>query len=277
MLNSRGGVYWPRVPQFGHGSRTARPRVGLLRVAALAGCELLRELVGAEPLVARRALDQRVGERADVAGRDPHLARQDHRRVQADDVLAAGDHGAPPLPLDVVLELHAQRAVVPGRARTAVDLARGEDESAALGERDDGLDRGRGRLAGHWSDSWMGGARGVPPGLPNGHPRLPPTPPSPNLGSAPGPLPSHHRSRARNAFPLVPCRAREPGYGRGTLNPGPPRLVAGWRVRRNRRYRATSIARRSARPAGRAARPHAVSPGTRRSPGPGRDAGGGRT
>ena len=35
--------------------------------------------------------------------------RQDHRRVQADHVVARGDHGAPPLPLDVLLELDTQR------------------------------------------------------------------------------------------------------------------------------------------------------------------------
>jgi hypothetical protein len=110
---------------------------------------LLGQLVGAEPLVAALALDQRVVERVDVPGGHPHLAGQDHRAVQADHVLTAGHHAAPPLPLDVLLQLDAQRAVVPRGAGSAVDLTGGEDEAATLGERDDGLDLGRGGLAGH--------------------------------------------------------------------------------------------------------------------------------
>src|SRR3712207_7041087 len=47
---------------------------------------------------------QRVVEHTDVTRRDPHLAGQDHRAVEADDVVAAGDHRLPPLPLDVLLE-----------------------------------------------------------------------------------------------------------------------------------------------------------------------------
>ena len=61
----------------------------VLRRPALALLELLLEVVGAEALVAVLALDQRVGEDADVAGGHPDLARQDHRGVQADDVVAA--------------------------------------------------------------------------------------------------------------------------------------------------------------------------------------------
>lgn len=85
----------------------------------------LDEVVGAVALVGDQRLDQRVVEDLDMAGRHPHLAGQDDRRIQADDVLAAGDHRAPPLPLDVLLELHAQRAVVPGRAGATVDLPEG--------------------------------------------------------------------------------------------------------------------------------------------------------
>ena len=94
-------------------------------------------------------------------GRDPHLARQDHRAVEADDVLAAGDHRLPPLPLDVLLELHAERAVVPRRAGAAVDLAGGEDEPPALAQRDDGVDLGGRGVAGH-------GRHSTTVGLPEG-------------------------------------------------------------------------------------------------------------
>ena len=51
---------------------------------------------------------------------------------------------SPPDPLDIALELDPQRAVVPARTDTAVDLARLEDEPAALAERDEGVHRDHG-------------------------------------------------------------------------------------------------------------------------------------
>src|SRR3954454_22829069 len=66
--------------------------------------------------------------------------------------------GLPPLPFDVVLQLHTKRAVVPGRAQTAVDLAAGKDETSSLAEVDDRVDR-YGRSGGHESPSgWRSAA-----------------------------------------------------------------------------------------------------------------------
>jgi len=48
-------------------------------------------------------------------------------------------HVPPPVALDVVLQLNAERAVVPEAADAAVNLAGLEDEAAALAERDEGL------------------------------------------------------------------------------------------------------------------------------------------
>ena len=138
MLKSRGSVHAPFVPQFGQ-AMSARPFSG---GPALALLELLLEVVGPEALVAALALGQRVGEDADVAGGHPDLARQDHRGVQADDVVAALDDGAPPLLLDVLLELDAQRPVVPGGAGAAVDLTGREDEAPSLAEVDDLVEAG---------------------------------------------------------------------------------------------------------------------------------------
>ena len=112
----------------------------------------LLEVVGAEALVARGALGERVGERRDVAGGLPDLAGQDHAGVEPDDVVAALDDRLPPLALDVVLQLDAERAVVPGGPQAAVDLAAGEHQSAPLGEADDGVHAvcglGHGRVSG---------------------------------------------------------------------------------------------------------------------------------
>jgi len=82
-------------------------------VAVLLRVRLL-QVVGPEPLVAGLALRQRVDERVEVAGRGPDLRGEDDRRVQADDVLPLLDHGAPPLPAYVLLQLDAEWAVVPG-------------------------------------------------------------------------------------------------------------------------------------------------------------------
>ena len=131
--------------RLGPGAAGAAVRAGdvgqpVLRQPALLLGELLLQVVGAEPPVADGALDQRVDERRDVAGGHPHLAGQDDRGIQADDVVAGADHRVPPLPLDVVLEFDAERAVVPRRPGAAVDLAAGVDEPPSLGEGDNGVD-----------------------------------------------------------------------------------------------------------------------------------------
>ena len=94
--------------------------------------------------MARRALDERVAEAADVAGRHPDLGVHEDAGVEADDVVALLDHRPPPGPLDVVLQLDAERAVVPDGVDPAVDLAAREDEAAPLRERHDRVELGDG-------------------------------------------------------------------------------------------------------------------------------------
>src|SRR5207302_7195250 len=117
----------------------------------LAAALRVLELVGTEAELARAAVDERVGEALDVAGRLPDAGVQDHGRVERDDVVALEDHRLEPARFDVVLEQDAVVAVVVGRAEAAVDLRAREDEAAPAGQRDDlvhgdGLRRhGRGR------------------------------------------------------------------------------------------------------------------------------------
>ncbi len=110
-----------------------------------AGGALVRVVELVEPVagVAVPAVDQRVGERGDVARRLPDLRRLDHRRVETDDVVTRSHHGMPPLLLDVAEQLDAERSVVVRRAEAAVDLRRLEDEAALLGEVDDGVEVSR--------------------------------------------------------------------------------------------------------------------------------------
>ncbi|CAB4746389.1 unannotated protein [freshwater metagenome] len=68
----------------------------------------------------------------DVARCLPNLRRQDDRRIKAHDVIAAANHVLPPLPANIVLELHAIGAVIPGRPRATVNLGGLEDEPTPL-------------------------------------------------------------------------------------------------------------------------------------------------
>ena len=102
--------------------------------------ELLPQVVLAEPLVARLALGQRVDERVEVAGGLPHVGGEDDRGVQTDDVVAGLHHRPPPLPADVLLQLDAERPVVPGGTAAAVDLGGREDDASALAEADEVVD-----------------------------------------------------------------------------------------------------------------------------------------
>ena len=84
-------------------------------------------------------LDERVGERGHVARRLPDPRRHEDGGVEADDVVAALDHGPPPCLFDVALEEDAEGPVVPGGPEPPVDLARREHEPPALGQVDDGV------------------------------------------------------------------------------------------------------------------------------------------
>src|SRR5579875_1241884 len=123
----------------------AAVRAGQAREAAFWGVTVLRlvvigQVVGAEPVVAGRALGQRVRELGDVPARLPDLPGENHAGVEAHDVVALGHHRAPPQALDVVLQLHAERPVVPGGPQAAVDLAGRVDEPPPLAEADDGVE-----------------------------------------------------------------------------------------------------------------------------------------
>src|SRR5882757_6012674 len=97
-------------------------------------------MVRPETLVAGRAFGQRIDERVEVTGGCPDLLGENDRGVDADNIVALLHHAAPPLTADVFLELNAEWAVVPGRPRTAVNLAGRKDEAPALGQADDGID-----------------------------------------------------------------------------------------------------------------------------------------
>ena len=142
QVGAQQAVEHPRLGERAPGAAVRAGQIGqpVLRLLAVVLLLVgLDQVVGAEPLVAGLAFGQRVDELGDVAAGLPDLGREDHAGVQADDVVTLGHHRAPPLPLDVVLDLHAERAVVPGRAQAAVDLAGRVHDPPPLAEADDGL------------------------------------------------------------------------------------------------------------------------------------------
>ena len=125
----------------------ASVKVSLL-AAARAGVRVV-ELVEPEPLLALLAVDERVGEVRQVAGRLPHRRRAEDRRVEADDVVAQLHHRPPPGVLHVAEHQHAEGPVVVGGPEAAVDLGAREHEAAALAQVDDLVEQRRIRRGRH--------------------------------------------------------------------------------------------------------------------------------
>ena len=98
---------------------------------------LLDQMVGPESALAGLAVDQRIVEVDDVTRRLPDAWVHQDAGIEADHVAPPVDEGPPPELLDVVLQLNAERSVIPGVGQTAVDIGAGKNESASLGERDD--------------------------------------------------------------------------------------------------------------------------------------------
>ena len=73
----------------------------------------------------------------DVTARLPDARMHEDRRVEPLDVVARADHRRPPALLAVLLQLDAERTVVPHGTGAAVDLRGLEDESASLAQRDE--------------------------------------------------------------------------------------------------------------------------------------------
>ena len=106
------------------------------------------DLVVAVAVFRLAAIDHEIMEQVVVAGDLPDLRVHDDRAVQADhfvgrrgagrnhQLVVAGDHVPPPGLADVPLQLHAHRPVVPKALQAAVNLARLEEKSAPLAQRD---------------------------------------------------------------------------------------------------------------------------------------------
>ena len=90
--------------------------------------------------MAGKAVHQRVREVTHVAGGLPNAGVQKDGAVETEHVLTAGHELLPPEVLDVALEFHAIRTVVPSVGEAIVNFGARENESAALAEGDDVLE-----------------------------------------------------------------------------------------------------------------------------------------
>ena len=87
--------------------------------------------------MALAAVHQRIGKAAQMTGSYPCLGVHKNGGVEPDVIGVLTYKLLPPGFFDVVLQLNAQGAIVPGVGQTAVNLTAGKDETAVLAEGDD--------------------------------------------------------------------------------------------------------------------------------------------
>src|SRR6058998_2050185 len=121
-LNRRGAVSVPLLPHTGH-CAVGSPGVPLMRGSSARNRFLhcLQSTSGSVNPDTCPDASQTFGCMRIAASNPSMSSRSNHR--------------APPALLDVLLELDPERAVVPHRAETAIDLRRLKDEAASLGQR----------------------------------------------------------------------------------------------------------------------------------------------
>ena len=101
------------------------------------GVEILDESIGSVAHFAFLAVEQRVGEAGDVSARLPDSRVHENVRVNLVAVSALLNESLAPGVLDVVFHSRAQRTVVPGVRKTAVDVASGKNKASVLAQGDD--------------------------------------------------------------------------------------------------------------------------------------------
>ena len=123
---------------FEHQIEIARlGEIAAATVRAIFFAILLRQLIGAVARVALFAVHHRIAESLLVARGLPHGAVHDDRAVHALHVIALPHIAAPPEVLQVFLQLHPERTVIPESIDAAVDFGRLKNEPAPLAEADD--------------------------------------------------------------------------------------------------------------------------------------------
>ena len=95
---------------------------------------VLNQLVGPEALLALLTVHQGIGKAAQMAGGNPSLRIHQNGGVEPDVVGILLNKFFPPGLFHVVLQLNAQRTVIPGVGKTAINLAARENKAPALAQ-----------------------------------------------------------------------------------------------------------------------------------------------
>ena len=95
----------------------------------------LDEIVGTAAALARLTVHERIGKAREMSRRFPNFRIHEYGAVQSEVVFALGDELLPPCFFDVVVQLHADRTVVPSVGKPAVNIASRENQPARLAQR----------------------------------------------------------------------------------------------------------------------------------------------
>ena len=98
---------------------------------------VLNQIVRAESLAASLAVHKRIGKSSKMAGSNPGLGIHQDRAVNADIGRGLLHEFLPPCFLDIVLELNAEVAVIPGIRQSAVNLGAGIDKASRVAKSND--------------------------------------------------------------------------------------------------------------------------------------------
>ena len=107
------------------------------------------QMVLSVAIVVLPALHQRIAEIRHVTAGFPSPRVHQDSRIQPHHIVALRYDRPPPRLLDIALQLHPQRPVVPSGAEAAVDFAALEHEPAAFGQGKNFVHIGVGQRAGH--------------------------------------------------------------------------------------------------------------------------------
>ena len=87
---------------------------------------------GASVALAGAAVNQRIAERRFVSRIFPNQTVLNNRRIETFDVVAFVDEPTPPTLFYIIGEFHAERAVIPTAAKSAINVGGGKYESATF-------------------------------------------------------------------------------------------------------------------------------------------------
>ena len=124
--------------QDGEGALDAPACRGMFCTREIDGGSILRRnLIGPQAGARKQAIAHRIAETTNVARRNENLLHRKDRAVHTEHVVAFLHGFAPPIVLEITLQLGAQWTVVPATIQTTIELSSLENKAAAFAQGDD--------------------------------------------------------------------------------------------------------------------------------------------